>query len=289
MSPAAATFAVLAGAFVFSLFLAGFVAGRELAAWNWVVRGRPMHGPKIGTPLAFLAFLGGIQETVYGMESLSRRLHKRAAAALGPDDPGRAAWLAAKELSGLIMGAAMFWLLGDFIISFLAGFAGFWLPDLFSHERHARRQERIRRELPEILDLISLGVQGGLSLDAAFAQVSGKVQGGLLADAIGRMLGEIRFGVRRHQAWREMALRSGNAELREAMEALIQADVLGAGLAQSINGLAGQMRVRRRQQVEELAHKAPVKMLFPLVICIFPAVFLILLGPVLLQLIAVTG
>lgn len=289
MSSAALAFTILAGACAFSLIYAGFAAGRELAMWNWVVRGRPTGRPNGGLPLAFLAFLGGIQETVYGVERLSRGLHERALAAFGGGDPGRAAWLAAKELSGVAAGAAVFWLLDDLTLALIFGLAGFWLPDLILRERHMRRQEKIRRELPEMLDLISLGVEGGLSLDGAFAQISGKIKGGPLAEAIRRMLGEIRFGVRRHQAWREMASRTGNMELREAMEALIQADVLGTGLAQSIKGLAGQMRVRRRQQVEELAHKAPVKILFPLVICIFPAVFLILIGPVLLQLLAVTG
>lgn len=286
MNPAAVAFSALWACVVFSAIYAGFALSRELAMWNWIARGRSGGFSKRGALRAGLSFLGGMQEDVPGLDRLSRYLHKNAAAAFGAQDPGRAAWLAAKEFSGLAAGALLFWLLKDWMAALAAGLAGFWLPDLIVRERHIRRQERIRRELPDMLDLLSLGVEGGLSVDASFAQVGGKIKEGEIADEIGRMQGEIRFGARRHQAWREMAARTGNSDLREVMEALVQADALGTGLAQSIKGLAGQMRVRRRQQVEELAHKAPVKMLFPLVLCIFPAVFLILLGPVLLQLLA---
>ena len=135
-----------------------------------------------------------------------------------------------------------------------------------------------------MLDLLTLALEAGLSVDAGLAQVAEKLRHGLLPPALARMQGEIRLGARRHQAWEGFARWSGNPELAEVMAALVQADAMGVSLAGALRGLAEQLRIRRRQRAEELAQKAPVKLLFPLALFVFPAVFVVLLGPVFLQL-----
>jgi len=200
-----------------------------------------------------------------------------------------AAWMAEREAAAIGGLAAGAWLAGDWTVGILLGAAAAVFPDLLARDAWRRRQERIRRELPDALDLLNLALEAGLSVDAGLAQVAEKQRGAILADAIGRMLGEVRFGARRHDAWRSMAARLGNPEVAEVIGALVQADAMGVGLAGALRGLSEQMRVRRRAQVEELAHKAPVKMLFPLAFFIFPALFIVLLGPVFLQLAAALG
>jgi len=291
MSVPAAGFALLAGGAWFGAAFGAGAAVREVAVWSWVTdtAGR-MRGVSLrDLVLAALKAAGRAQAGWPPTARLAERLHAPAARWLGERDPGRDVWLAGKE--ALVAGgfATGTWLAGDWTVGVLLGAGAAFAPDLMARDGWRRRQERLGRELPDVLDLLTLALEAGLSVDAGLAQVAEKQRGGLLADAIARMLGEVRFGARRHQAWRDMAARLGNPEVTEVVGALAQADAMGVGLANSLRGLAEQMRVRRRQQVEELAHKAPVKMLFPLALFIFPALFIVLLGPVFLQLAVALG
>jgi len=293
VSAGAAAFAVLAGGAAFGLARAAQGALRAEAVSGWVSgAARSAAGALSGRDAfrllgGFLEAAGRVQERVPFLQAASSRLHAWAAGWLGGDDPGSAAWLARHEAALLAAGALVWWLAGDPLIGAAAGVAAFFLPDLLARGRHEARQARIRRELPDVLDLTTLALEAGLSLDAAFQQVADKLGGGILPDELARMLGAVRFGMKRHEAWREAARRLGNAEFSEVVEALAQADVMGTGLAGALRGIAGQMRARARARAEEAAHKAPVKLLFPLAFFIFPAIFIVLLGPVFLQLLGV--
>jgi len=291
MSFPAAGFALLAGGTGFGAAFAAGSAFREVAVWSWVTdaAGR-LRGVSVrDLVLAALKAAGRAQADWPPAARLAERLHAPAARWLGEADPGRDVWLAGKEALLAAGFAAGTWLAGDWTIGVLLGAGAAFAPDLLARDAWRRRQEQVRRELPDVLDLLTLALEAGLSVDAGLAQVAEKQRGGLLADAIARMLGEVRFGARRHQAWRDMAARLGVPEVTEVVGALAQADAMGVGMAGALRGLAEQMRVRRRQQVEELAHKAPVKMLFPLALFIFPALFIVLLGPVFLQLASALG
>lgn len=283
--------ALLAGAAGFGLARVTLEAGRDLATASWVAgatrqAAASLRAPK-GLALAGLAVLGRAQEASPWMRALAARLYAGPAEWLGHEGPGAAVWLASKELIWIGAGLLVAWLAADGLTGVVAGGAAAFLPDLIARDRWERRQEQIRRELPDVLDLLAMALGAGLSVDAGLQQVAEKYRGGILADAIARMLGEVRFGARRHQAWREMAGRLGNADVTEIVQALIQADAMGVGLTQALAGLSQQMRARRRQRVEEAAAKAPVKLLFPLALFVFPAIFIVLLGPVFLQLLEV--
>jgi len=291
ISAGGAGVAALAGVAGFGASRVALQAAQELATTSWMSGATRQAAAALRAPrgllLAALTAAGRSQEAWPPLGRLSARLYAGPAGWLGETAPGSAAWLAAKEAI-LACGALLFgWLADDAMIGLAAGAAAAWLPDLFARDRWERRQERIRKELPDVLDLLTLALEAGLSLDAGLQQVAEKYRGRILSDAIARMLGEVRFGARRHQAWRDMAARLGNPDVAEIMQALIQADSMGVGLAQALKGLAQQMRVRRRQRVEEAAQKAPVKLLFPLALFVFPAIFIVLLGPVFLQLLEV--
>jgi tight adherence protein C len=262
------------------------LAVNEFVMLSWV-RGAAQHARRISAldlGMAALRWVGRRQREWPPMAWLADKIHDPATKWLGARDPGADAWLAWKEalfLGGLVLGLV---LLDDLVLGLVFGLVAVVIPDLLARDRYLRRQEQIRRDLPDVLDLLTLSLGAGLSIDAGLAQVADKYRGGVLADAIGRMLGKIRFGARRHEAWRTMAANLGNPQVSEVVAALIQADAMGVGLVQALKGLAGQARTWHRQQIEELAQKAPVKMLFPLVLFIFPAIFIVLLGPILMQL-----
>ncbi len=145
-----------------------------------------------------------------------------------------------------------------------------------------RRQRSMENDLPSVLDLLVISVEAGLGFDMAMARVTEKVKGEL-ADEFSYALNEIRLGRVRRLALRDMAARTGVADLSSFISAVIQADQLGVEIGNVLRVQADAMRVRRRQRFEEQAMKAPIKMLFPLVFFIFPALFIVILGPPALQ------
>jgi tight adherence protein C len=160
----------------------------------------------------------------------------------------------------------------------LGGAAGFFLPDLLLYNAGLKRQAKIQLALPDALDMMTVCVEAGLGFDAALGQVA-RNTGGPLAAEFARVLQEMQIGNTRTQALRGMADRTTVPELRAFVSALVQAGELGIAVAGVLREQAVQMRLRRRQRAEERAQKVTVKILFPLITCLFPALFVIVIGP----------
>jgi len=166
------------------------------------------------------------------------------------------------------------------LITALGGALGYFLPGIWLTLRIRTRKANILRALPDALDLLTISVEAGLGFDAAMTKVTEKWTNEL-SQAFTRVLIEIQMGTVRRVALRTMADRAGVPELTSFVAAIIQADQLGVSLARVLHIQSEQMRIRRRQRAEELAHQAPIKMMIPLVFLIFPALFVVLLGPAL--------
>lgn len=155
---------------------------------------------------------------------------------------------------------------------------GFYFPDLWLTSRMHRRQKSIFRAMPDALDLLTICVEAGLGFDAAMSKVHEKWDNDLALE-LGRVIQEIRLGKLRRDALRDMADRLGVPEMTSFVAAVIQSEQLGVSMARVLRIQSDQMRVRRRQMVEEEAHRAPIKMVFPIGLLIFPSILIILLGP----------
>ncbi len=156
--------------------------------------------------------------------------------------------------------------------------AGFFLPDVLVYNAGVKRQDKISKALPDTLDMLTVCVEAGLGFDAALAQVARNTEGPLSAECA-RVLQEMQFGSSRVEALRALADRTTVGELRVFVSALVQASELGVPVARVLREESTEMRVRRRQRAEERAQKVPVKILFPLIFCLFPALFVIVIGP----------
>jgi tight adherence protein C len=157
-------------------------------------------------------------------------------------------------------------------------FAGFVLPDSLVNRRVDERQKEILKTLSDTLDLLTISVEAGLSLNAAIAQVVQNVPG-VLSSEFARMLQEIQLGVPRSEAFRHLADRTDVDELNAFALAMIQADVFGVSIASVLRTQAQQLRIKRRQAAEQKAQQTPVKIVFPLVLCVLPALFVVIVGP----------
>lgn len=163
-------------------------------------------------------------------------------------------------------------------LSLAAAALGYFAPNLALHQVAYERSDRIRRELAEALDLLTISVEAGLAFDAALSQVARKTTGPL-AQEFFRVLQEMQIGLGRAESLRALADRTDVAELRGFVTAMIQAESFGIPVASVLRIQAKEMRVKRSQRAEELAQKVPVKILFPLIFCILPALFVVVLGP----------
>ena len=155
---------------------------------------------------------------------------------------------------------------------------GLFLPRTWLENRVRHRQKEILRSLPDAFDLITVCVEAGLGLDAALAKVAEKVEGPF-AEELYLALREVSLGKLRRDALKEMGQRTGVPDLIAFINAVVQAETMGTSIANVLRVQAEQMRTLRRQRAEQQAYKAPVKMVFPLVLCIFPTLFIIILGP----------
>ncbi|MGA2285847.1 MAG: type II secretion system F family protein [Dehalococcoidia bacterium] len=160
---------------------------------------------------------------------------------------------------------------------------GVYLPTMWLSNRLRQRQGTIIKSLPDSFDMITTCVEAGLGLDAALARVAEKVKGPFSED-LSITLREISMGRNRSEALRDLADRTGVTDLSLFVNAIIQAEQMGTSIGQVLRVQSDQMRVRRRQRAEERANQAPVKMVFPLVMCILPALFVVIMGPAAIQL-----
>ncbi len=155
---------------------------------------------------------------------------------------------------------------------------GFCMPFYMIKSRARQRQTAIIKSLADAFDLITTCVEAGLGLDAALARVAEKVPGPFAAE-LQRALRDIALGKSRRDALKELGDRTAVPDLLQFTNAVVQAEAMGSSIGTVLRVQSDQLRVRRRQRAEEAAYKAPIKMLFPLVLCIFPTLFIVILGP----------
>ncbi len=179
--------------------------------------------------------------------------------------------------------------LGMGLLLALAGAGiGFIAPEYWLTRRIRKRQKAILLEIPDALDLLTISVRAGLGFDAALGKVTEKMQGPL-PDEFQRALAELRVGKARKDALRDIVNRTEVQALTSFIGAVIQAETLGVSISKVLQIQSEQLRIERRQRAEEMAAKAPIKMLFPLVGCIFPSIFIVILGPAIISIMTQLG
>ena len=216
----------------------------------------------------------------------TNRTERRLSMAGNPGGLSTTDFLGLKAVVAIGMAIAMFFFFfvlarnpGFGIIATLGGGAlGFFLPEFWLKRRIKARQKAILLAIPDTLDLLTISVRAGLGFDAALGKVVEKTQGPL-ADEFRRALAELRVGKARRDALRDMVARTDVPALTNFIGAIIQAEQLGVSISKVLQVQSEQLRIERRQRAEEMAAKAPIKMLFPLVGCIFPSLFIVILGP----------
>ena len=221
-----------------------------------------------------------------GSASSTQTTERRLALAGNPGDLRVADWMGVKILCGIGTAIVTFLVLAfglrnfsfGLIVGIISLLLGYTLPEFWLGRRVAARQKAILRSIPDTLDLLTISVRAGLGFDAALAKVVEKLPGPL-TDEFRRALAEVRVGKARRDALRDMIPRTGVQPLSNFIGAIIQAEQLGVSISKVLQVQSEQLRIERRQRAEEAAAKAPIKMMFPLVGCIFPSMFIVILGP----------
>ncbi|MGH8874491.1 MAG: type II secretion system F family protein [Acidimicrobiia bacterium] len=217
-----------------------------------------------------------------------RKTQRRLVLAGSPGNLDASAWVVIKVLS--TVAALALWVFLQvgmelqmkalsLVLSFVLGFFG---PEAWLQRKIEARRDAMRRSLPDVLDLLVISVEAGLGFDSALTRVVNTVPGAL-SEEFFRMLQETRVGVARRDAMRHLMERTDVDELRSFLLAMLQAEAFGVAIARVLRVQADEMRVKRRQRAQEKAFAAPVKIVFPLVFCIFPSLFIVLLGPAAIQ------
>ena len=184
---------------------------------------------------------------------------------------------------GFSLGTGVGGPLAGLLFAFGLGFGGFIIPGFIVGMRGRKRREELRAQLPDALDLLAVSVEAGLGFDGAVAKLTEHMDGAL-AEEFSLTLGEMRIGESRHDALKKLAQRASAPEVASFCRAIIQADQLGISLGRLLRVQATDSRLKRQAAAEEKAMKSPIKMLFPTVIFIFPAMFIVILGPAMLNL-----
>ena len=201
-----------------------------------------------------------------------------------------AGWTVDRVLSGKVIGAVA-GLVGGLVFQLMlsgptlkvvvvvaAVAMGFFAPNLYLYQKSHERAERLQRDLPDAIDLLTISVESGLGFDAALQQVARNTEGPL-AEELSRVMREMQIGQGRADALRAMGERSSVGDLRTFVSAMVQADSFGIPVAQVLRVQSAEMRVKRRQRAEEKAQQVPVKMTIPLIFCILPTLFIAVMGP----------
>jgi len=219
------------------------------------------------------------------MEALQRKLEM----AGRPNNWSPAEFMGVRGLAGILLGVMGFVLMtlakADIGPKMMIGLAmaglGYYLPTAWLGSKIKQRQHNIIKALPDALDLLTISVEAGLGFDAALAKVTEKWDNELTREFM-RVIAEMRVGKKRRDALRDMAARVDIPDVTTFVAAIVQAEQLGVSIAKVLRIQSEQMRIKRRQRAEELARKAPLKMMFPLVFLIFPAIWIVLMGPAIL-------
>ncbi|RPJ55038.1 MAG: type II secretion system F family protein [Dehalococcoidia bacterium] len=202
-----------------------------------------------------------------------------------PNNWGATEFFGVRVFAALVLGLLIFlvaWIAQGISIGLPAGGGaagiGFFLPLLWLRSKMRKRQEEIVKGLPDALDLLTITVEAGMGFDGAIQKVAEKWNNEL-SKGFSKVVQEMRLGIPRREALRNMDKTMGVPDVTTFVAAIIQAETLGVSIAKILRIQSEQMRVKRRQRAEEKANQAPIKMLFPMVFLIFPALFIILLGP----------
>ncbi|MEI6624104.1 MAG: type II secretion system F family protein [Actinomycetes bacterium] len=198
---------------------------------------------------------------------------------------GKALGLLLGALLGLLLAAVAGAVLPALILVCAAAGLGFYVPNLILHHKSYNRIEQVRRGLPDALDLMVVCVEAGLGFPAAMRQVAANTSGPV-AGEFGRVLHEMQIGADLSSALRALADRTPVEDLQRFCAAMVQAQSLGVGVSATLRVQAEEMRTKRSQRTEEAAQKVPVKILFPLIFCILPALFVVVLGPAVISIAA---
>jgi tight adherence protein C len=202
-----------------------------------------------------------------------------------------ATFLAIRFVLGVVLCALTIWAFGTSPTwstsdkaMFIAGgtIGGFWLPQIMLSTRVTSRQKDIRKAMPDALDLLTICVEAGLGFDAAMSKVAEKWETDLSL-AFARVIREVQLGKVRREALKDMSDRLGIPEMTSFVAAIIQSEQLGVSMAKVLRIQSDQMRLKRRQYAEEEAHKAPIKMIIPMALLIFPSILIIILTPAVIQ------
>jgi tight adherence protein C len=296
LMPVGLSAAFLALAVGLALLLQGTLARREVYRSLRSVRDAEMAGADVRTkelavPLVRRVVLPGLGSIASGIArftptSVIQRLDKELVFAGSPAGWDGARLLALKVATAVIFGVGSLFVMPLFAFGFVrtiviapfAALLGYYLPEWLLRSRSGKRQHSIRRALPDALDLMSITVEAGLSFDAAMERVS-REMGGPLGEELFRVVQEMRLGKGRGEALRDLSDRTSVDELKSFVLAMVQAEIFGISVARVLNVQAAELRMKRKQLAEEQAQKLPVKIVFPLILCIFPSLFVVLLGP----------
>jgi tight adherence protein C len=263
----------------------------ELLQSQVVVPGPDLRKQDLARPIterAILPFVTGIGTAARRITPLDmrRRIAKKLILAGNPEgwDAER---VAALKLMATAVGAALGFFFakqlsfsGVRLIGFMVifTFIGYIAPDTILTRKAADRQKEILRALPDTMDLLTISVEAGLGFDAALAQVVAHVPGPL-SQEMARMLQEVQLGRSRADAFRDLGERSDLDEMKGFVLAMIQANVFGVSVSKVLRAQAAELRSKRRQNAERIAMQIPVKILFPMLFCIMPALFTVVIGP----------
>jgi len=216
----------------------------------------------------------------------AERIHEKIEAAGNPNGvttdriiaakaAGFAALLLLSVMACMVVGLGIRSTLG---ITIVASLGGYLAPNLWLYQKAHDRAELSEKALPDALDLLTISVEAGLGFDAALAHVARNTEGPL-ADELARLLQEMQLGAGRSEALRSLGNRTTLPDLKGFVTAMVQADAFGIPIGRVLRVQSKEMRVKRRQRAEEKAQKVPVKILFPLIFCILPVLFITVMGP----------
>jgi tight adherence protein C len=282
-----------------AVFLAGEVATAPQRRRSLALRRAASYGVRRAQPVNVLPRFGErvVAPAVERLATLALRLNPKASAeAIGSRliAAGLAQRISTSQFlalkTGLALGSAVAGVafgavlapVAGVVFAPLLGVAGFIAPDTILTFRVKARRERIRSELPDALDLLAVSVEAGLGLDGAIAKLTEHMTGALV-DEFALTLGEMRIGETRSEALKKLAERVPAPEVAAFVRSVIQAEQLGISLGRILRVQAADSRLRRQAAAEERAMKAPIKMLFPTALFIFPAMFVAILGPAFLN------